>query len=277
MRVAIPEPFDFALTVERIGALGQDHVNVLEDGGLRRVVAGRVVTARPDGDGCVVEPGSTEAADVFAHVFGARFDLAGFVQRVADHPVLGGLTRGLSGLRPLLVPDPFEMLVTAISAQQISLHAALAVRNRFVERFGERHAAVYAFPQAHHVARSSIDELRDLGFSRSKARFVLEIARAELDAAALGSRADEEVVVSLTELPGVGRWTAEWFLARHLGREDVWPAGDLGLRRACEHFFTAGEPVDETRARRLGEPFSPQRTLACAYLLAGLRQARSTI
>jgi DNA-3-methyladenine glycosylase II len=270
--VPIPEPFDFALTTERISWLGPDRVNLVEDDRLVRVVAGRPVAAGPAVGGVSIEPASDGAATVFAHVLGAAFDLAVFAPAARADGALRPLGERLHGLRPLLVPDPFEMLVTSITAQQVSLNAALAVRNRFVERYGERHGAVWAFPGPERVAAASVEELRALGFSRSKARYVLAIAGSPRDAAGLGALDDEAVIERLTELPGVGRWTAEWFLARHLGRPDVWPAGDLGVRRACERFLTGGEAVDEARARALGERYAPHRTLACAYLLAALRR-----
>ena len=273
MLVPIPEPFDFELTVERIAVLGPDRVNVLERGGLVRVVSAREVVARPVVGGIAIEPRSDVAARTFGHVLAAQFDVDSFSTAFADHAAIGLLIKGLHGLRPFLVPDPYEMLVSAITAQQISLHAALAVRNRFVERYGVKVGALYAFPTRERVAEASEDELRELGFSRSKARFAITIARSDIDFVELTSLADEEAVQCLTELAGVGRWTAEWYLSRHLGREDVWPAGDLGLRRACERFLTGGDAVDEARARALGEQFAPRRTLACTYLLAGLRSA----
>ena len=273
MLVQIPEPFDFELTVERITALGPDRVNALHEGRLIRAVSGRAVAAWPVEGGVAIEPAGEEAARVYSHVLGAHFDVAGFVAALADHSVVGPLITSLHGLRPFLAPDPYEMLVSAITAQQISLHAALAVRNRFVQRYGVKTGPVYAFPTQRLVAEASEDELRELGFSKSKARFVLAIARSDIDFSELGSLGEDEVIERLIELPGVGRWTAEWFLSRHLGRADVWPAGDLGLRRACERFLTSGDAVDETRARVLGEQFVPRRTLVCAYLLAGLRSA----
>ncbi len=271
MVVSIPEPFDFARTVERIAALGPDRVNGLAEGGLVRAISGRAVVARPVAGGVTVEPRGAAEASMFRHILGAGFAVDSFEQHVAADAVIARLTRALRGLRPFLVPDPFEMLVTSITAQQISLHAALAVRNRIVERFGEPCGPVYMFPSPDSMADASVAELRELGLSRSKARFVVEIARSELDFGTLAALSDADVVDALTALPGVGRWTAEWFLARHLGRGDVWPAGDLGVRRALERFYTDGEPVDESAARQLGERFAPYRTLACAYLLAGLR------
>lgn len=271
MFVAIPEPFDFSQTIARVAALGADRINVIDGERLVRAFAGRAVSACAVAGGVSVDQGGLAETRMFSHVLGAAFDLVDFERQASSDAVLDRLITSLRGMRPFLVPDPFEMIVSAITAQQISLHAALAVRNRFVERFGQKHGPVYAFPSAARVADAQISELRDLGFSRSKARFVLEIAGSDLDLASLAGLSDADVVETLTDLPGVGRWTAEWFLARHLGREDVWPAGDLAVRRALERFYTGGEPVDETRARVLGECFAPNRTLACAYLLAGLK------
>lgn len=271
MFVAIPAPFDFSRTIERVTRLGPDRVNGFENGRLIRAIAGRAVAARAADGGVALDVGGETEAGVFRLVLGASFPVAGFERDVASDPVLGPLTRALGGLRPFMVPEPFEMLVTAITAQQISLHAALSVRNRIVERLGMPCGPVWEFPRPDRVADAKPAELRELGLSRSKASFVYEIARSGFDFEGLSSLADGEVIDRLIELPGVGRWTAEWFLARHLGRADIWPGGDLGLRRALERFYTDGEPVDEASARRIGEGFTPHRTLASAYLLAALK------
>ena len=75
----------------------------------------------------------------------------------------------------------------------------------------------------------------------------------------------------LVALPGIGEWTADWFLARHLARPDAWPAGDLGLRKAVGRFVLDGRDpsVEETRA--IGERFAPHRNLAAHYLLTAMR------
>jgi DNA-3-methyladenine glycosylase II len=180
--------------------------------------------------------------------------------------VLRALERTLRGYRPMLVPDPFEMLVGAIAAQQVSMYAATAIRNRLVERFGERVGAVYAFPSAERVAAARQDELLALGFSRRKAEYVLAVAREMPELAELGALPDEDVKARIRRVRGLGEWTADWFQARHLGRPRAWPAGDLALRKAVIAFYG---PVDDVRA--LGERFDPFQNLAAHYLLLGLR------
>ena len=129
-------------------------------------------------------------------------------------------------------PDPFEMLVGAITAQQVSLFSAFAIRNRLIERFGEPAGVAWAFPTRERLAAASEDELFALGFSRRKAEYVVGLARSDLDLGGLAALPDEEVKARLAALRGLGEWTADWFLARHLARPRAWPAGDLALRKA---------------------------------------------
>jgi DNA-3-methyladenine glycosylase II len=212
-----------------------------------------------------VEPGDDVPAEQVRRYLGEPFDLDGFARFAATDPVLARVVPALRGLRPPLVPDPFETLVTSITAQQISLRAAFAVRNRLIAAFGERHARAYAFPQRERLARAAPQELVGLGFSRRKAEYVLGLARSDVDFSAFTLLPDDEVKARLVALPGIGEWTADWFLARHLARPDAWPAGDLGLRKAVLHFY------GEQDTRSFGARFSPYANLAAHYLLSGLR------
>src|SRR5581483_8757604 len=91
----------------------------------------------------------------------------------------------LAGFRPPLATDPFETLVTSITAQQVSLFAAFAVRNRLIERFGKRAEHAYAFPEREVIAAADENELVGLGFSRRKAEYVVGLARSQVDLDAL--------------------------------------------------------------------------------------------
>jgi 3-methyladenine DNA glycosylase/8-oxoguanine DNA glycosylase len=107
--------------------------------------------AAADG-GVEVEPLDAEIASVVAKVLGFEFDLVEFAAWTAGEKLLAPLVVRFAGSRPTLAPDPFEMLVGAITAQQVSLFSALAIRNRFVERFGERVGRVWAFPMRERIA-----------------------------------------------------------------------------------------------------------------------------
>ena len=115
-------------------------------------------------------------------------------------------------------------------------------------------------------ARARPEEIVAVGFSRRKAEYVMGLARADLDLDALALLPDDEVRAALVALPGIGEWTADWFLARHLGRADAWPAGDLALRKAVLHFY--GDDMD---VRAAGARFGGFANLAAHYLLVGHR------
>ena len=229
------------------------------------MLAGREVRIAPAPGGVGIEPGEPSVAGDVRRYLGAPFDLDAFAAFAATEPVLAQLVPALRGFRPPLVPDPFETLVTSISAQQISLQAAFSIRNRLIEAFGVEHEVAHAFPTRERLALAGPEEIVEVGFSRRKAEYIVGLAQADLDLDALALLPDDEVKAALVALPGIGEWTAEWFLARHLGRPEAWPAGDLGLRKAVLHFY--GE--EDTRAT--GERFPGHRNLAAHYLLLGLR------
>jgi DNA-3-methyladenine glycosylase II len=229
------------------------------------VLAGAEVRLEATPGGVRVAPGDAALVEHVRRYLGVPFDLDGFAAFAATEPVLARLAETLRGFRPPLVPDPFEGLVTSITAQQISLQAAFSIRNRFISAFGVAHGEAYAFPTRERLADARPEELVALGFSRRKADYVIGLARADVDLDGLAVLPDEEVKAALVALPGIGEWTAEWFLARHLARPDAWPAGDLGLRKAVLHFY--GE--EDTRAA--GSRFPGHANLAAHYLLLGLR------
>src|SRR5919204_4819657 len=265
----LPAPYNFELSTERFRAFGPDLASLWRDGVLHRVVGRREVRIRAARGGVDVEPLDAETRPVVRKLLGAEFDLAAFYQWAEQEPVLARLPRRLAGFRPPLAPDPFETLVTSITAQQVSLRAAFAIRNRLIERFGRRVGQAYAFPTANRLRRAQPAELLALGFSGRKAEYVLGLAREPLDLAALEALPDEEVKTRLVAVRGLGEWTADWFLARHLARPRAWPAGDLGLRKAVAAFYP-----DATDVRAVGERFDPFQNLTAHYLLAGLYARR---
>src|SRR6266487_4700994 len=161
----LPEPYEFELSTQRFRAFGPDLANLWHDGVLHRVVGRREVRIEAARGGVRVEPLDAETRPVVRKLLGAEFDLGSFYEWAGREPVLARLTRELAGLRPPLAPDPFESLVTSITAQQISLHAAFAIRNRFIQRFGRRVGQAYSFPTAQRLRSADPDELVQLGFS----------------------------------------------------------------------------------------------------------------
>ena len=273
MQLELPQPYDFELSTARFRDFGSDGATVLHDGGLHRVVAGREVSVTAAAGGVAIDPWSDEAAVGIGRLLGAPFDLAPFRAWAADDPVLGPIVETLAGFRPTLNPEPFEALVVAITTQQISLRAAAAIRGNLVRAYGVKHEIAWEFP-----TRELIKELRPrhftpLGFSRAKAEYVLELAHSRLDFDALAALDDDEVIAALTSVRGLGRWTADWFLARHLARPHAWPAGDLGVRKAVSTFYAGGSQLSIEEVRRMSERFAPFENLSAQFLLAGARMA----
>jgi DNA-3-methyladenine glycosylase II len=167
------------------------------------------------------------------------------------------LTESYPGVVPALVPDPFMALIRSISAQQVNLRWASTIRRRLAERFGTRHELsgtyVYSLEPAP-LATATVGELRELQLTTAKSRSVIACARAAADGrlnpAELGALEDEALIERLIELPGIGRWSAEWFLARTLGRARV-VAGDLGVRKAVGRMYAIEPLPSEEDVRRM--------------------------
>ena len=264
MLLRFPDPYDFELSTERFRVFGPDLANLWHDGALFRAVGGREVRITAAPGGVEVEPGDAETAAAVAKLLGLEFDLDPFYAWAADDPILGPITLRFAGLRPPLAPDPFESLVTSITAQQVSLRSAFAMRSRMIERFGERAGRAWAFPARERIARAAEDELFSVGFSHRKAEYALGLAQSDLDLDGLAALDDDEIRARLMAIRGLGPWTAEWFLARHLARPRAWPAGDLVLRKAAETLY--GVDVYE-----LGRRLDPFQNLSAHYLLTGMR------
>ena len=272
----LPDPYDFELSTARYRAFGLDKANLWHDDGLHRVVDGREVRIAAALGGVDVEPLDATTEPVVRKLLGSEFDLDPFYAFAEREPVLSRLLPGLRGLRPPIAVEPFETLVTSITAQQVSLFAAFAVRNRLIESFGVRVETAYAFPTRERLALADPVELAELGLSRRKAEYVVGIARSDLDLHGLALLPDEEVKAALTGLKGIGEWTADWFLARHLARPNAWPAGDLGVRKAVSAFYGEGRDLSTQEVRAIAERFEPFQNLTAHYLLAGLYQGAAT-
>jgi DNA-3-methyladenine glycosylase II len=199
-------------------------------------------------------------------LLGFPFDLHAFYAWAAADTVLGPIALRLAGFRPPLAPDAFETLVTSITAQQVSLFSAFAIRSRMIERFGERADLAHAFPTRERLARATEDELFAVGFSRRKAEYVIGLARSDTDLDGLAALDDDEIRARITSLRGLGPWTAEWFLARHLARPRAWPVGDIALQKAVRVLY--GSSVEE-----IGPKLDPFQNLSAHYLLTGARTA----
>ena len=162
----------------------------------------------------------------------------------------------------------YGALVRAIVGQQLSTRAAAAIYRRLAERFGGRE------PTPQEILADEPDELRSVGLSRAKVRYLRSLAEHVLDGSLELDRVDtlpdEEVIAELTAVKGIGEWSAHMFLMFHLGRPDVLAVGDLGIRKAMMLAYGL-ETLPLTPAmEQIAEPWRPYRTLACRYLWRSL-------
>jgi DNA-3-methyladenine glycosylase II len=199
-----------------------------------------------------------------------------FAQLLHRDPVIARLDRLYPGLRQARQLDLLAALIRCISAQQVNLRWATTIRRRLAEAFGERHRVggheVYAL-SAERLAVADPVEIRSLQFTTRKAEYIVgiaqEIADGRLDLADLVELPDEEVVRRLTSLRGIGLWTAEWVLARTLGRPHA-VAGDLGVRKAVGLAYLDEILPPEREVRWATSHWGPSAGAAQALLLHGL-------
>jgi DNA-3-methyladenine glycosylase II len=179
-------------------------------------------------------------------------------------PVLHRLIAQVGGCTLRINPDGFEVLARSIISQQISSKAATSIGNRLSESLGKKGLCPAA------IVRASETKLRSAGLSANKLRALKDLAgkchHGELDLDELPSLPDEEVIERLLPVYGIGRWTAEMFLIFSLGRLDVLPLADLGLRAGMKrHYGLADLPAKEDLIRH-AEPWRPYRTVGTWFL-----------
>jgi len=176
-----------------------------------------------------------------------------------DDPDLGPLVDEYGELVVEPHDDPFERLVVSIVRQQVSMDAAAAIRERLFD-------AVDATPESMTSADPAV--LRDAGLSSQKVNYVGNVAEAfterGYDRDYFRELTDEAVHDELTSIAGVGPWTADMFLMFALGREDVFPVGDLGIRKGMQVLF--GEDTTRAEMREVAERWQPYRSYASLYV-----------
>jgi len=189
-------------------------------------------------------------------------------------PVFAELVRRIGTPDPFDFPDdgrtadsPFAGMVLHILAQQISVKVAIMLYDRLAHTVGFT-------PTPESLLRLDTDELRAIGTSHAKASYLLDLAErvhsGRLDFAGLSGLPDDAATAELTQVKGVGPWSAEMFLVHQLKRPDVLPAGDLGIRLAIQREYSLEEPPAIPAARQRGEAWAPYRTYAAALLWRSL-------
>ena len=183
-------------------------------------------------------------------------------------PVMRRLMRahGPLALQPNARRSPFESLARAIAHQQLNGTAADTILGRFIKLFPGRR-----FPRPEDLERVDDDAIRAAGFSRAKIAALRDLAAKALDGTVPASRVitkldDAEIIARLTAVRGVGQWTVEMLLIFQLGRMDVLPADDFGVRSGFRHAYGLPEMPKPKELLAHGERWRPHRTAAAWYL-----------
>ena len=164
----------------------------------------------------------------------------------------------LTGVPKLrLRPDGFETLLQAIVSQQVSVAAANAIWSRL---------ELNNFVNPNQILQTNEDQLKAVGLSRQKIRYAKALAAANLDYKKLRQKSDDEVIKILTEVPGIGVWTAEIYAMFSLNRADIFAAGDLALKESARLLFSLDERPTEGELRVLSKKWSPWRSVAALLL-----------
>lgn len=179
---------------------------------------------------------------------------------------LAPLLVGHPVMQPEIRDDLWLYLTVAIMAQQLSTKVAAVIRQRFMDLYD-------GHPSPALVLQTGIPALRAIGLSNAKAAYVHNIARftqeSGISQAKLRPMDDAEVIAYLTQIKGVGRWTAEMLLIFALGREDVFSADDLGIRQAMQELYRlrpAGRRAFREKLLKISSKWSPYRSYACLHL-----------
>jgi len=163
--------------------------------------------------------------------------------------------------------DEFSRLCTSIVNQQLSTASAAAIHERFLDVLG-------GDPTPGLVLAADEDDLREAGLSGTKVEYLREVAAAfrdgdrDLTREGLADASDDEVVAALTEIRGVGEWTARMYLIFALGREDVLPLGDLAVRKGIEQVYNDGDDLTRAEMREIGDAWRPYRSYGTRYVWA---------
>jgi DNA-3-methyladenine glycosylase II len=213
--------------------------------------------------------------DAITRMLGLKADLSGFYALAAQDRKLAPLAERFRGLKPPRFPTVFEALVNAFACQQLSLTVGIELLDRLARQCGPTVADAgspsYGFPRPADLVRVKPPTFRKLGFSYGKAKSILTLSRniaaGEQDLRSLETMNENEAVAQLTQLRGVGRWTAEYVLLRGMGRISMFPGDDVGARNHLAEWLARWQPLDYEGVRRAVARWQPYAGLVYFHLL----------
>jgi DNA-3-methyladenine glycosylase II len=286
--IRIDSPIDYASSLEMFRRSGDDLLDRWDGRTFARTIAidGETIayacTFQTVNDGLEVHVAVEDASyrEHIADLVRTMFVIppAHFADLKLSDPVINDLDHRYPGVHSVRQSNLFNALIRCISTQQVNLRWAATCRRRLAETFGRIHDVnghvVYSLDPAR-IATLEVADIRALQFTNSKAEYIINVARViasgELTIDVLDRLTDEEIVTRLTAIRGVGLWTAEWILARTLGRAHV-VAGDLGVRKAVGIAYFGGARPSENGVRRATAHWGESAAIAQALFLHALAE-----
>ena len=204
--------------------------------------------------------------------FYAQYIKAARLHLQKNDPVMKRIIKLVGPFHAKTKRDRFGTLVRSIVSQQISVAAAKTITNRLIEAAGGSVESPKFTPEG--ILKFDVDGLRELGVSRQKASYVLDLAEkvhtGVVELEGLQRQSDGEVIEVLTQVKGVGVWTAQMFLMFSLGRMDIFPYDDLGIKNAMARHYQLDELPTKSEMLEIATLWRPYSTVACWYLWQSL-------
>ncbi len=291
---AVP-PYSFPLTASRFSRFSDEIVDHVQGNRYQRLlcVDKQLALATVTDVGTVTKPllqvelqgppqtnlDRPEFAVQLRHILCTDLDLKPFYRLARKDEFLAPLIKPFRGLKLASGPTVFESLVTGVLSQQVNLTFAYSIKRELVETFGRKWKANgeihYAFPDPKRFAAESQDSMRRFRLSGAKAGALVRLGQAfasgDLSQDAIAALPDEDAITQLTQLKGIGRWTAEIALMRGLARPDTFPGGDLGVvKYVAQGLLGKAQKATETDMRAFAERWRPYRGVALVYCYAEL-------
>jgi len=185
-------------------------------------------------------------------------------------PKLAKIIKQVGDYNVKITKNRYQSLVEAIIAQQLSGSAAESILKKFKKLFNSK------FPKPFEVIKTPDSKIRSTGLSKMKILYIKDLSKKiqskQLNMRKISTKSDEYIIEHLTDVKGIGRWTAEMFLIFSLGRLDVLPVGDLGLKKGIQLMYSLKELPNEKEIEQIAESWKPYRTVATWYLWKSLQK-----
>ncbi|MCZ7552468.1 MAG: hypothetical protein M5U05_07765 [Anaerolineales bacterium] len=227
-------------------------------------------------NGAGADPGLEPLASAaLERLLGIRIDLSEFYRFAESRADLKYLADRFQGSKPPRFPTYFETLANAIACQQLSLTVGIRLLNRLSQAYGQslrtEAGVFYSFPRPEDLAGAQVEDLRQIGYSNQKGRYLIGLAQAiadrQLNLDEIEILEDSAAIEQLRSIKGVGRWTAEYFLLRGLGRTHIFPGDDVGARNHLQRWLGLPDRLDYTSVHQTLADWSGYGGLVYFHLL----------